>query len=54
MHEQLGVETGGGVLNMGGGVLPRVWGKTPFCRGLRKTFWQAKYHHWVPFVGVKL
>ena len=28
MRRQLNVETGGGVLNMGGGVLPRVWGKT--------------------------
>ena len=32
MHGQLNVETGGGDLNMGGGVLPRVWGKTPFCK----------------------
>ena len=29
MHGQLTVETGGGVLNMGRGVLPRVWGKLP-------------------------
>ena len=53
MHGQLNVETGGGVLNMGGGVLPRVWGKTPFCKGLQKTFLQAEYHHWASFVGVK-
>ena len=23
---------------MGVGVLPRVWGKTPFCKGMRKPF----------------
>ena len=54
MHGQLNVETGGGVLNVGGSVLPRVWGKTPFCKGLRKIFLQAKYQHWLPSVGVKL
>ena len=30
MCRQLNVETGGGILNIGGGVLPRVWGKTIF------------------------
>ena len=54
MQGQLNVETGEGVLNMDGGVLPRVWGKMPFCKGLRKTFLQAKYHHCVHFVDVKL
>ena len=33
---------GGGALHMGVGVLPRVWGKTPFCKGMRKPFWGVK------------
>ena len=31
MRGQRNVETGGGVLNICRGVVPRVWGKTPFC-----------------------
>ena len=38
---------------MGGGVLPRVWGKTPFCKGLKKLHLRAKLSLRVPYIGLK-